>query len=165
MCHNFTYSVFKATASNKHQQGSSLVIAIFILVVMMLLGAALTRVLSTGSEAVAFEVVGTRAFQAANIGVQHRLALIFPLTGDSFHCSGENIVTSGASHSTNDPTVPAILANLSSVNGLQNCRVEQMSCEDFKVDGVVYYQITSEGQCDIGGEVTSRTVEVEARSL
>lgn len=67
------------SGSRTGQQGSSLVIAIFILVVMLLLGVALTRVLSTSSETIAYEVVGARAYQAANIGLQRRLTELFPL--------------------------------------------------------------------------------------
>ena len=146
------------------QQGSSLVIAIFILVVMLLLGVALTRVLSTSSETIAYEVVGARAYQAANIGLQRRLTELFPLNETANYCNGDDIA--GV-----DPDGNAIVINndyltsISSVPGLNTCQVVEMQCTDFKVDDVVYYRLTSTGQCGVGDDTVSRVVEVEARSL
>ena len=147
----------------KSQQGSSLLLAIFVLVVMLLLGTALVRMLGTTSESIAYEVVGTRAYQAANIGASHRLSMIFPIDGPTLDCEGVDIASYDGA--TNDNTVPIILNSLNSVDGLKKCQVSALTCDDFSVDNVIYYRIRSTGQCDIDGNQTSRTVEVEARSL
>jgi len=149
----------------RRQSGSALVLAIFILVVMLLLGATLTKTLNKGADAIAYEVLGTRAFQAANIGVQARLAQVFPLNNNTLHCDGTDITTTANGYDSADNTIPVALANLNGVQGLNNCNVTAISCSDFKEDGVVYFNVEATGQCSIDGSVTSRTVEVEARSL
>lgn len=154
---NFRYS--------QKQSGSSLIIAIFILVVMLLLGVALSRMLSTSSETIVYEVTGARAFQAANVGAQQKLAEIFPFSPEQAkYCDGTTDISEA------DPTATIISHSDyidfgASVNGLRNCKVAQLECDDFKVNDVVYYRIKSTGQCDVGSESVSRTVEVEARSL
>ncbi|NMP31936.1 MSHA biogenesis protein MshP [Thalassotalea sp. M1531] len=159
MCHKQSQSL---TAKYQTQSGSALVIGIFILVVMLLLGTALTRTLNKSADSIAYEVLGTRAYQAANIGVQHRLATIFPLDSASQYCAGGDITGADPGDVLNDPNY---LTSIEGVDGLRNCRVTQVSCVDFKVNDVVYYRIRSTGECDIDGTQTSRTVEVEARSL
>ena len=62
----------------KRQQGSSLVIALFIMIVFMLLGTAMVRILSTGAETIAYEVLGTRSLAAANSALQADLQQLFP---------------------------------------------------------------------------------------
>ena len=50
-------------------------------------------------------------------------------------------------------------------NDAQGCKVEKLTCSDFKVDGVVYYTITSTAQCTVAEVETTRTLEVSARTL
>lgn len=147
--------------SQAKQQGSSLILAIFVLVVMLLLGTTLTRMLATSSQSVAYEVLGTRAYQAANVGVQHRLSMIFPISASAQRCAVPDPVTNRSI----DNTIPNELNSLATVDGLRGCRVSALSCNDFVVDGVTYYRITASGQCSAGEVQTLRTVEVEARSL
>ena len=63
----------KSRSSNK-QKGSALVLAIFIIVVMTLLGTALVRMISTNAETIVYEVVGIRAYQAAQAAIQRAAA-------------------------------------------------------------------------------------------
>ena len=143
MCHN-PYFI----KQHKHQ-GSALVIAIFIIVVMTLLGTALIRMLSTSAESVVYEVIGTRAFNAAQSGLQIKLSQVFPLGGGLGTCDG-----------TNEPV------DLSMVKGLENCEVINLTCDlDATVEGTQYLTVKSTGQCDVAGVITSRTLEVQARSL
>ena len=156
-------STARAPISKKNQQnGSSLVLAIFVLVVMLLLGTALVRMLATSSQSIAYEVLGARAYQAANIGVQDRLATLFPIGTSPQYCLGIDISLPDPGDS---PVVANYLTNIANVDGLNNCIVSELSCTDFKVDDVVYYQVRSTGQCTAGDITTSRTIEVEARSL
>jgi MSHA biogenesis protein MshP len=130
------------------------VIAIFIIIVFSVLGAALVNMLDSSQEGVAYEVLGTRAYTAARTGVQWQLAQLFPVGINSKSVETCEIAL-------NKPP------DISNIPGLQGCRiVDPIECEDFLHDGNVrYYTITSVGQCDIDGEVTSRVIEVEARSM
>ena len=128
------------------QQGSALVIAIFIITVMTLLGAALVRMVSSNAETIAYEVIGTRAYQAAQAGAQRKLSELFPLNGPRV-CTGGGY-------------------DFSSIQGLENCEAINVTCEeDATVDGVSYYTVTSTGQCEVAGVFTSRNIAIKAKSL
>jgi MSHA biogenesis protein MshP len=131
----------------KKQKGSALVIAIFIIVVMTLLGSALVKIISSNAETIAFEVIGTRAYQAAQTGAQKKMSELFPLSPAVGVCS-TNILPD----------------DFSSIQGLENCEAVNVACiEDATVNGVTYYTITSTGQCNVAGVSTSRKVEISAR--
>ena len=136
---------------NYKQQGSALVIAIFIIVVMSLLGAALVNMMKSSQEGVAYEVLGTRAYTAAQSGVQWQLSEVFPLDSDAIACKNQTDINN------NTPT-------FANVQGLSQCRVS-VSCTDFERDNIRYYIVKSTGECTLDAEVTSRTVVVDARSL
>jgi MSHA biogenesis protein MshP len=147
---NIPYRVNK-NRQPRTQSGSALVIAIFIIVVMSVLGAALVNMLDSSQEGVAFEVLGTRAFTAAQSGAQWQLTQLFPLQNVAQTCQSQIII---------DNATP----NFSNTSGLAQCSV-RVFCSSFVHDSIEYYKVTSTGQCDIDGEVTSRTIEIEARSL
>jgi MSHA biogenesis protein MshP len=131
------------------QKGSAIVIAIFVIVVMALLGAGLLKILSSSAESVAYEVIGTRAYAAAQTGAQWQLLEVFPHdTGTRTACKGSIV----------EP-------DFSNVEGLKGCYAT-VTCDDGGVfDGITYYIIESKGQCSVGSVITSRTVKLEARSL
>ncbi len=131
----------------KKNRGSALVIAIFVIIVMTLLGTALVRMLSSSAESIVYEVLGTRAFQAAQIGAQWQLQQIFPVIGAVQLCS--------------NATPPV----LSTIEGLESCEISALVCTSEEIESVRYYEITSTGQCDVAGVLTSRTVQVQARNL
>jgi len=154
MCHNDRKSnIYKRKYSvnlvNTQQKGSAIVIAIFVIVVMALLAAGLVKILASSAESVAYEVIGTRAYAAAQTGVQWQLLEIFPHDTD----------TKTACQST--ITEP----DFSNVEGLEYCEATVTCNDDGEFDGTTYYIITSTGQCSVGGVITSRTIEIEARSL
>ncbi|MDX2367508.1 MAG: pilus assembly PilX N-terminal domain-containing protein [Colwellia sp.] len=131
------------------QRGSALVLAIFIIVVMTLLGSALVRMIGTNAETIAYEVIGTRAYQAAQAGVQRKMSELFPLN------QGVNVCE--------DNIIPY---DFSAIEGLENCKAEIVTCNlDALVKGVSYYTVTSIGQCSVAGVFTSRKIEMKARSL
>jgi len=131
------------------QRGSAIVIAIFVIVVMALLAAGLVKILSSSAESVAYEVIGTRAYAAAQTGAQWQLLEVFPHNTNTATACKSNIA---------EP-------DLSSVEGLEFCQAK-VSCDDSGTfEGTTYYVITSVGQCSFGGVITSRTVTIEARSL
>jgi MSHA biogenesis protein MshP len=136
---------------NNKQTGSALVIAIFIIIVLSALGAALVNMLDSSQEGVAYEVLGTRAYTAAQSGLQWQLAEVFPLNSDAVVCKSPTVI---------DSRIPTF----NNSQGLAQCNIS-VSCVDFERDSIRYYTITSTGECIIDGEVTSRRVAVEARSL
>jgi len=128
------------------QQGSSLVIAIFIIIVLSLLGAALVRMLNSSAETIVYEVYGTRALQAAQSGLQKKLADLFPLSvGPTCNLVNED-------------------KDFSNTPGLDNCSYAA-SCVSNTNGSITTYTITSTGSCSIAGIVTSRKLEVVARDL
>ncbi|BCV68056.1 MULTISPECIES: MSHA biogenesis protein MshP [Shewanella] len=144
----------------RHQRGSALVIAIFVILVMSLLAATLLRVGGDADEGVNLEVWGLRAFNAANSGADAALARLFPLSGGTAGCAAV-----GSSWAVPD------------VSGFHGCNV-QLSCEtlsqDASPDSAKLYRIRSLAVCESGscGAAAvadsqclrvSRVVEVEAR--
>jgi len=137
------------------QRGSSLVIAIFILVVMTLLGTALLNMMAKNEEAYSYEIMGTRAYNAAQSGLQRKLQQIFPLKT--------------ATNNGLDATMCSVNQYaFNTITGLENCFAD-ISCEivNHTIDNqeTLYFTVTSVGQCEINGEVTSRAVEVQAKSM
>jgi len=130
----------------KNQAGSALVIAVFIIIVMSLLGIALVKMLSSSAEAVAYEVIGTRAYTAAQSGAQWQLLRTFPLNNTGAQCQ--------LSQSMPTP----------SVEGLSSCNVN-VACTVSIYDDTSYYTITSTATCNVGNVMTSRSIEIEAKSL
>ena len=63
----------------KASNGSSLVMALFIIVLMSILLLALGRQLISSSKSVSIEVQGNRAFNAAQSGLQLGLTQLYPL--------------------------------------------------------------------------------------
>lgn len=155
-----TYSAYQTSPHKgqaRFQRGNALLMTLFILIILMLLGTVLVRILATGSEAVATEVIGTRALSAANSAMQAELQRVFPLDNAAGVCNANaNYVFANGGVQT---------------NGLQHCRATT-SCNVYAVnDGVNYYRLTSTGSCgtgaidDVNSVLTSRTVRVEARDL
>ncbi|TMM47828.1 PilX N-terminal domain-containing pilus assembly protein [Colwellia ponticola] len=132
------------------QKGSALVLAIFIIVVMTLLGTALVRMISTNAETIVYEVIGTRAYQAAQAGAQRKLREIFPLSSASSTC----------------PVAPSTYSFVNT-EGLKGCEATVIvDCKLYQtVNNITYYTVISTGKCSVGEVLTSRTIEIDARSL
>jgi len=131
------------------QKGSALVLAIFVMIIMTLLGTALVKMYNSSSEAVVYEVLGTRAYAAAQTGIQWQLTEIFPLN--------ESNITLCKS--------PIVNPNISATEGLENCSFSVSCDSNISFNGIQYYTLKSVGSCDVAGIKTSRTIEVEARSI
>ncbi len=140
------------------QQGSAIVLALFIIVVMSLLGTAMVRMLSANAENIVFEVVGTRAYFAAQAGMQEGLHNIYPLQAPAEDCTALL-------------PIPFTLVNRNYNNeGLLNCSATVIvtNCESIETAVGVFehfYLIESTGQCTAGDITTTRTIEVQSRSL
>lgn len=148
-----------------HQNGSALMLALFVIIVVLLLGTSLVRVLSTSSETVAQEVIGTRALMAANSGMQAHLQILFPLSTDADTPHPEGVCTNTLK------TYPLKDAG-NDIVGLYHCEAKAICTLITEHDGVKYYKLTSTGSCGTdldwnsdGVVDSSRTIQVEARSL
>lgn len=129
------------------QRGLSLVIAIFILVVLSLLGAAMINILSIGTESVAREVLSTRALFAAESGAERKLNEIFNPGGsvEPGECTNETYAQ----------------ADLGGIQGCADLSVV-ISCVLVPVNGINYFTITSEASCGATGSAAVRRVQVQA---
>ena len=144
-----------------NQQGSSLVVAVFVIIVMTLLTSAITATISSSQDQVVQEVMGTRALLAAESSNELALAELFPPDAGVNACA---VVTT--------------YRDLSTIDGFQNC-IAVTSCTDNTINDQTYYVVESTGVCKnaLAGDITdqtcnnndkvcvSRTVEVEAREL
>lgn len=129
----------------RRQCGFSLAIAMFILVIMALIGAAVVSIMLNNSQSLGSAVLSTRAFFAAQSGAQSALAQLFPLDNSAATCSA---------------SYPAI--NYSTA-GLSNCSV-QVSCSSQSNAGKTYYTLHSTGTCSLAGLSASREIELMATS-
>ncbi|WP_157829039.1 hypothetical protein [Colwellia sp. 75C3] len=146
------------------QQGSSLILALFVIIILTLLGSVLMRIISTSSETVSQEVLGTRAYMAANSAMQAELQLLFPLNNVAGVCNATN-VTAYDFQTVLNKDIP----------GLYDCEAAT-TCDNYysdTVSSVKYFRLTSTGKCGSGlmksdSKVlvkSSRSIQVEARSL
>ncbi|WDE10945.1 MSHA biogenesis protein MshP [Thalassomonas haliotis] len=147
------------------QRGSALMLALFVLTVLLMLGAALMRTLSSSSETIAQEVLGTRALAAANSGMQAHLVQLFP-------------------HNLAQDSCPADATyNFDGISGLDHCSAvvtcsllfPDTSNTNRKGFDVAYFSLTSTGNCGTAAinemqadskniVLSSRTIQVEART-
>lgn len=140
------------------QDGSALVIGIFVITVMFLMATALLNVLEDADEQVNIEVWGTRAFAAANSGADRALAELLPLDNTAALCAN---VSSSWNIGDDNPT---------SV-GFHQCNVMLICDASNIIGGVTLYRVTSTATCETGNCAVndgnclrvSRQVEVEVR--
>lgn len=134
---------------NLHKQrGSMLVIALFVIVIMSLLGLTMVRLLSASADVVIHEVYGTRALQAAQSSLEQQIQIAFPLTQDG----------AGSCDGTLRQT------DYSNVSGLENCLAFSSCAQTSGFDGetITHYSFESEGTCSAGKVTASRKLAVDA---
>lgn len=153
MCHN------RLMQLRSHQQGSSLVIVIFIIIVFGLLGLAMVRLLSGSTSSVLAEVGGTRAMFAANSSIQSFLTELFPLDEDGAAaglCVERQVNT--------PPPRETTYSYPDEVNGLAGCSAE-LFCDRLEIPAPytgTHFRITAQGSCPIGDQVYVRELSLEA---
>ena len=136
----------KSSVKSKHsyQRGSMLVMALFVIIVMSLLGLAVIQILSTSNRSMVVEVYGSRALNTANSSAQFQLEKVF---GPTKNCS--NTVYS-----------------LPDISAFHGCEVE-VTCETFEVHQGDYnfkhFRINSTATCTVGEVITEREISLEAR--
>ncbi|RUO19427.1 hypothetical protein [Aliidiomarina haloalkalitolerans] len=139
---------------HRSQHGGALPIAIFIIVVMSLLGLTMMRILADVSSATVAEVFGTRAEAAASSGLEIALTNIFPLNDDV-----------NLTYCTVRGTSPAITHQYDfNVTGLLNCSAI-IECNYFDIPDPYRgynFRIESIGSCEAGNQTYSRRILLEA---
>jgi len=131
--------------SLKTQQGSMLVIALFVIIVLAFLAYATIQITDNSSRGNVYEVYGTRALNAANSGVERALnEILGPSGGESCPVSFDYDLPSGDIFS--------------------GCELI-MTCNEFLVTetGFTHFRIESTASCSAGDFDTQRSVAVEAR--
>ena len=142
----------------KGQQGSMLIVAIFIITVMVFIAVALQDVFDKAAKSVAYEVFGARALSAANSGAEVALQKTFYLNTE------QALVFNNA-----NPQVATLSLNSDGFkSAMFNCSVE-VTVEKFDVSDATYYydythyRIESTATCVAGSFTTVRTIAVEGR--
>ena len=141
------------------QQGSALVVAVFVIVVMSALAAGINQSISSSVSQSSAEIMGTRALFAAETGNEIALAKVFPIDGSPASCIASEY-------------------HRFTAEGLNQCIVE-VNCNTQIEAAVSYYQIQSKAvckatlsgvnitdiNCTAGEFCVSRGLEVEAKVL
>ncbi|PHR86440.1 MAG: hypothetical protein COA76_15335 [Moritella sp.] len=131
----------------RQQQGSMLVIAVFIIVVISLLAASLSRILSSTADSVANEVYSAKAYFAADSGMEY----------------GIYRVLKGTLACNTFPVSPSITPFvIDGEAGLENCDVE-IRCQTITAGSNTQYYLISTGTCDGGKIVAEHKVEAEVK--
>lgn len=133
----------------RQQQGSMLVIALFILVVISLLVASLSRILSSTADSVANEVYSAKAYFASDSGMEYG---IYQVLNNSSACA-----------TFPSPPIPDIPFAINGEVGLENCSVS-IECQMIELpDTGKQYYLISTGTCDGGKIVAQHKVEAEVK--
>ncbi|MDU0353116.1 MSHA biogenesis protein MshP [Paraglaciecola aquimarina] len=138
---------YQGYKNSKKQQGSMLTIALFVIVVFGLLGITMTRVLSSSSESIVYEVLGQRALNAARSGLERCLAAEYPVT----------VGVSACSNPTN--------FDFSALKGLESCSAQVIPNNITVSDNsqtYSYVKFSSIGRCGAGSVIVTRSVYVDA---
>lgn len=125
------------------QRGFSLPVAIFILVIMALIGAAMVSIMQTSQQSVSTAVLSTRAFFAAESGAQQALGKLFTLDSSAASCLAP---------------YPTLNFN---ATGLAGCNAV-VSCSSSTIGSKTYYTLNSTGTCDLSSNRAVRQIEVRA---
>lgn len=133
--------------SIKKQQGSMLVIALFVIIVLGFLAYAMIQITDNSNRATVIEVYGARALNAANSGAEIALNEVF----------GPGVVTPACPSPTFSPTLP-------SINAFSGCELT-ITCGQFNVTatGFTHFRIESTASCTAGEFSTQRSVAIEAK--
>jgi MSHA biogenesis protein MshP len=117
--------------------------AIFILVIMALLGTAMVTLTQTSQQTTATAVLSTRAFYAAESGLQYGLSQVFTLDGSAATCSNP---------------FPAVNFD---AKGLAGCTAT-VACTSNTVGSKTYYTLNSTGRCQLSDASATRQLELKA---
>lgn len=133
------------------QRGSILLMAIFAMVVLGGLGVALSKINTSQQHITAREILGARAWFAANSGSEWAMTQLFPLATNP-----------AALPQTSCSATPVITVFTS--KGLIGCSVS-VRCEPQGVAPLLQYRIESTGRCGSGEFAVARVQEVWGKAI
>lgn len=143
-----------ASQHKAKQNGAALAIALFVLLVMSLVGLTLVRSLNDTASAVASDVLGTRAQLAASSGVQSLMVELYPLNAsfDSSVCPART------------SSEPPVIRNYNfTADGLTQCSA-RVRCNQLDLTSPysgTHIRIIADGSCEGGSMVYSKRILVE----
>jgi len=144
----------KLYQSLQQQQGSMLVIALFVIIVLAFLAYAMIEITENSNRATVYEVYGARAFHAANSGAERALnEVLGPDTNES--CSNTN-----SNYGLGNATLSVTGSSFTGCNIMINC-TEFLVSET----GFTHFRIESTASCDASEFTTHRSISVEARII
>lgn len=136
------------------QRGAALAIALFVLLIVALLGLTLVRALNDSANAVASDVLGTRAQLAAQSGVQLLMTELYPL-------DAELNTTVCPARTGNEP--PVVRNYAFTAEGLTQCNAA-VRCNQLQLSSPysgTHVRIIAEGSCTGGSLTFSKRTLVE----
>lgn len=137
------------TINHRKQTGSMLVISLFVIIVLAMLGATMSKMVIGANVNFVTDLTGFRAHNAAQAGLEVLGSASFPLDSPIQQCNS----------TTNSN------ASFSNIPGFGNCSFTA-TCSTISVpkNGVAhyFYRFTSVGSCQVGDSFVSRTLSVEA---
>jgi len=137
----------------RKQQGSAIIIAIFIIIIISLLGAALASLQRDSAQGTSYEVYAARAYLSAYAAGELALVALFPLDSTDRVCSGVETPV-----------------NLGSDIGFHGCSAVY-ACETLipaasnSASLATRYKIVSTAVCENAQTITRRQITLEATSL
>ncbi|CAB0150563.1 hypothetical protein PSI9734_01002 [Pseudidiomarina piscicola] len=147
-------NLLSATQAARRQRGAALAIALFVLLVMSLVGLTLVRSLNDTANAVASDVLGARAQFAAQSGIDAVMVELYPLNGtfDSSVCPARNTI---------EP--PVVRSYSYTALGLTQCTTD-IRCNQLQLNSPysgTHVRLIAEGSCQGGEMVYSKRILVE----
>lgn len=137
--------------SRKKQSGSALIIAIFIIIVISLLGTSLVSLQRDSAEGTSYEVYAARAYLAAYSGSEIALAQLFPLgstAASEGNCTGNET----------EPTLPGDSAAFHGCTVAYSCSISSSAV-------ATRYKVVSTATCKNSQINTRRQISIEATNL
>jgi MSHA biogenesis protein MshP len=141
--------------SSQKQAGSAIVLAIFVILIISMLGAALVSLQRDNARGTSYEVYATRAYLNAYSASELALVTLFPLNStspDTTNCTGDEF---------------AVTLDLTSDTGFHGCTANyqcQILSPISSASLPTRYKIISTAVCENAQTVTRRQIMVEASS-
>ncbi|WP_052880153.1 hypothetical protein [Vibrio coralliirubri] len=135
--------------SKSSQQGSVLVVAVFVIVVMGFLATSLMQVQWSNHDTLTRKQLGTQAWLLAHSANEWALTQVYPLTVSPAVSASVSTVCSNLNSSQ-------VSSGMSTI-----CTVDQLTCRQIGVlDGVGFFKIESTAICGSGVNQVQRIQEV-----
>ena len=136
-------------SSLNQQQGSMLVISLFVIIVLAMLGATMSKMVIASNVTLVTDLTGLRAKHAAQTGLEVLGSQSFPLD-NSIQACNTRVNSNGA---------------FTGIIGFSNCGYTA-ACKTISITKSetehYFYRFTSVGTCQVGDDIVSRTLSVDA---